>query len=378
MELLEQINGIPLFRSLGLPSSLRNICVIVFKSELASLEQFLDVYPSLELCRIFVPDLEEKLGAASYIEIKSQKIPLSPISEIGFFPELEKVFICSANPIISAVTLSRTAIYAANFNVRNFYLYGTKAPEYSTRNPLPSYFRQHKEQLELAVSLFADEPSRETFAGRVKAICSGNAGFMPIAPHSEYFHPLVMPEKDDFMLDGGVSDMVQSQKDFLACVGPKGQIFGFEPIPSMARKAKKILEAFPNYHLQVQGLAEKPGQAVFKDLRDSSHLAAANDTEGINCELTSIDAFCAANHITRLNCIKLDVEGAELLALKGGEKMIRETHPKLIICLYHKPQDMWEIPMYIKKLVPEYQLYLAHSSSQFTDTILYGIVPQSG
>lgn len=56
--------------------------------------------------------------------------------------------------------------------------------------------------------------------------------------------------------------------------------------------------------------------------------------------------------------IKMDVEGAELEALKGAEKLIRERKPSLAICVYHKENDIIEIPLYLKSLVPEYKLYL--------------------
>ncbi len=56
--------------------------------------------------------------------------------------------------------------------------------------------------------------------------------------------------------------------------------------------------------------------------------------------------------------IKLDIEGSEMRALKGAEKLIRERKPNLAICLYHKPNDIVEIPLYLKSLVPEYKIYL--------------------
>lgn len=68
--------------------------------------------------------------------------------------------------------------------------------------------------------------------------------------------------------------------------------------------------------------------------------------------------------------IKMDIEGAELEALKGAENIIKNRKPKLAICLYHRPQDFFEIPLYIKKLNPEYRLFV-HQHSQ--DTVLYAV-----
>lgn len=68
--------------------------------------------------------------------------------------------------------------------------------------------------------------------------------------------------------------------------------------------------------------------------------------------------------------IKMDIEGAELEAIKGAKRIIGERRPKLAICLYHRPQDFFEIPLYIKKLNPNYKLYVHH---HYNDTVLYAV-----
>ena len=370
MDLLERVNAIPLFRPLGVPKSLRHACAIALNADLPKLPGLLAAHPQLSLERLIVPDLEGKLGPDAHLEAQGRKIPLLPLEELPLFPELEKIIILPDNPVMAALLVTRLAIFGANFQIRNFWLHGGAAPHCSLREARPGFLRQNMGRLEAAAKLFEDEASREAFAGRVKAIISGDAGFMPIAPHAEYWHPLVQPEAGDVMIDGGVSDMVGAQLGFLEAVGERGRIFGFEPIPGMAAKAARELKPHANYRLLPQGLAEKPGQAVFQDLRDSSHMIDG-EGEGIRCELASVDAFMEESRLARLDCLKLDVEGAELSALKGAAKTIRKLRPRLIICLYHKPQDMWEIPEYIKSLGVGYRLWLAHSSCQFTDTILY-------
>ena len=56
--------------------------------------------------------------------------------------------------------------------------------------------------------------------------------------------------------------------------------------------------------------------------------------------------------------IKMDIEGAELDALKGAERLLKEYRPKLAICVYHKVEDIFTIPKFIKSVVPGYRLKL--------------------
>ena len=56
--------------------------------------------------------------------------------------------------------------------------------------------------------------------------------------------------------------------------------------------------------------------------------------------------------------VKMDIEGAEIGALQGMERLIRTYQPYLAICLYHKESDLYDIPRYIKNLCPDYRLVL--------------------
>lgn len=94
-------------------------------------------------------------------------------------------------------------------------------------------------------------------------------------------------------------------------------------------------------------------------------------TEGrIAIEVRKLDDVLQGKKVT---FIKMDIEGAELAALRGAEKIIREQRPRLAICVYHKPEDIWEIPSLILSCNPDYRLYLRHYSITETETVLYAI-----
>jgi hypothetical protein len=76
----------------------------------------------------------------------------------------------------------------------------------------------------------------------------------------------------------------------------------------------------------------------------------------------------------RVTFIKLDIEGAELEALKGAKETILRNKPRLAICVYHKPEDILEIPLYLQEIMPEYKFYLRHDTIGINGTVLYAVV----
>lgn len=74
----------------------------------------------------------------------------------------------------------------------------------------------------------------------------------------------------------------------------------------------------------------------------------------------------------RITYIKMDIEGAELKALKGAEETLKRCKPKLAICVYHNTSDFWRVPQYIKSINSEYKIFLKHHSNiNCWGTVLY-------
>lgn len=69
--------------------------------------------------------------------------------------------------------------------------------------------------------------------------------------------------------------------------------------------------------------------------------------------------------------IKMDIEGSELEALKGSSAIIQKDKPKLAICVYHKANDLFAIPEFIKSLRSDYKFYLRNHQMIPEDTVLY-------
>lgn len=75
----------------------------------------------------------------------------------------------------------------------------------------------------------------------------------------------------------------------------------------------------------------------------------------------------------KVSYIKMDIEGSELDALQGAEKVIMRDKPDCAICIYHKADDLWEIPLLLKAYNKNYKIYIRQHLKEYYDTVCYAI-----
>jgi hypothetical protein len=80
------------------------------------------------------------------------------------------------------------------------------------------------------------------------------------------------------------------------------------------------------------------------------------DRDEGNC--LTLDSLFAAGELPSDNLyLKMDIEGAEMQALRGAEKLLAQgKNISLAVCTYHQAQDVREIPAFLESLGYEYTL----------------------
>lgn len=77
----------------------------------------------------------------------------------------------------------------------------------------------------------------------------------------------------------------------------------------------------------------------------------------------------------KVSFIKMDIEGSELEAIDGAANTIKRDKPLLAICIYHKQEDFWKIPLRIKEICPDYKKFWIEQYSPWDiETVLYAEV----
>jgi len=144
-------------------------------------------------------------------------------------------------------------------------------------------------------------------------------------------------------------------------------VYAWEPDPESQLKCKEIFEKnHIEYELIAKGLWSKKEKLKLR--MDGTASFITNDGN-IKIEVDSID------HLVKepVTFIKMDIEGSEYQALLGAKNMVSQYKPKLAICIYHKLEDIWELPWLIHQINPEYKFYLRHYSFADNETVLYAI-----
>jgi hypothetical protein len=71
--------------------------------------------------------------------------------------------------------------------------------------------------------------------------------------------------------------------------------------------------------------------------------------------------------------VKLDVEGSERLALQGACDTISRHQPLLTVAIYHRPEDLFELPRLVSQLCPDHRLHIRTHNRFGLDIVLYAV-----
>lgn len=235
-----------------------------------------------------------------------------------------------------------------------------------------SYLEANKTQFGAAYDLLADSLSRETFEAFINSKLGGDAEALAAVSRKEQYFPKGIIELSDseVFVDGGAytGDTLLT---FMRLAGGRcARCCAFEPEAANAAKLKATVEKRGLRSVTVfnKGLWSAPATLPFAVWHGTS-ASAVSGAGQVTVEADTVDQLAPD-----ATFIKLDIEGAELEALKGAAETIKRNRPKLAVCVYHKPGDLFEIPLFIRSLAPEYRFYLRQHQPVACETVLYAVI----
>ncbi|WP_321276201.1 FkbM family methyltransferase [Thiomicrorhabdus indica] len=164
----------------------------------------------------------------------------------------------------------------------------------------------------------------------------------------------------------------------ISILGERGTDLDFIALMEPDNKNLEALQANVKKHKQACDLFVLPAGAwsSSKILQITSNGASSQVTElqsqpeegAFTIPVVGIDeVFYGA----KPNYIKMDIEGAEVEAIEGAKQVIADYSPVLAICLYHRGSDLWNIPLRIHEINPNYNYYLRVHGDMGLETVIY-------
>lgn len=121
-------------------------------------------------------------------------------------------------------------------------------------------------------------------------------------------------------------------------VGENGKVFAFEPLPRNINYLKKHIELNKRKNVFVveSAVSDIEGEAYFGESRDSFYGRIINEQSDMKVGSVILDNLIKNNELPAPNVLKIDVEGNELLVLKGAENMLKQYHPSIFLATHNK------------------------------------------
>ena len=120
--------------------------------------------------------------------------------------------------------------------------------------------------------------------------------------------------------------------------GPKGEVHAFEPVPRIYEALKKnvaLLDDSSNVHINNCALGDAPGKVelhLFAGLPNghtSISTMGRTDFTTVESPIVTLDSYLEEKQIERVDFVKVDIEGAELMFFKGANKLFSQEIPPI-------------------------------------------------
>lgn len=195
----------------------------------------------------------------------------------------------------------------------------------------------------------------------------------------QYSHGLaegaISVQEGDTVLDLG-GCWGDSALRFASLAGPSGRVIAFEFLPQNLEIFERNLELNPaladRIRIRRSAAWSHSGERMyFADHGPATRvIPERSEVFAQAVDTLAIDDLVRAESLA-VDFIKMDIEGAELEALRGAERTLRQQRPDLAISLYHRLQDFAEIPAYLAALGLGYRFYLGNATIFESETILF-------
>lgn len=215
------------------------------------------------------------------------------------------------------------------------------------------FAKLHAEDIRFVYDRLADEQSKRVFCGIIENKITGSLSSITDCETDvfEAYENIIKPDSDGVFVDLGAyrGDTVF---EYLRFAGGAKKIYAVEPDAKTFKKLSLI--DIPYMTAYNVAISDSDGIALF-DTQNGRN--SKLDKCGKPLPTRSVDSILKGNPC---DYIKMDVEGAESLAINGARNTILNFKPRMCIATYHRTEDIFAIPKQVLSINPDYKVYLRH------------------
>lgn len=219
-----------------------------------------------------------------------------------------------------------------------------------------AFMEEHAEDISRVYERLADDVSKSILADILAYKITGDVSHLErtcTTPEEEY--ALLSEKPVKIAIDGGAYNG-DTAAEMMKFFPELSEIYAVEPDP----KTFKRLQKFAADHEKVlpihAALWREAGDAKFSSAgnRNSSLIGASYEHKDVSVPLVSVDMMAKKP----IDFIKFDLEGAEREALLGSRETILRDRPVLAISLYHRSEDLFDLPLLLDEIRSDYRFYI--------------------
>lgn len=294
-------------------------------------------------------------------------------------------------------------------NMAFVYMYANPVTQYTIfskfkqnyENPF-EFLKKNQQKILQTYNLLADKKSKDLLVSKLALLASNksfelfknfmmsfsepvlNSGLSYNDTEDDYYfnNDVLSLSPDEVYVDVGAFDGDTVQSFINGCKNHKVDykyIYAFEPDPQCYNALVKNVRKYKNVSCHQLGIWSESKKSCFTSSENAfttsgviSQAAAICNNGNIEIQVVSIDEFLKGEKVT---FIKMDPGGNVIPeAVKGAARTIAKYKPKLALGAYHALESIFEIPLLVNDICPEYKLYLRHGTCHLCDTDLFATI----
>ena len=225
-----------------------------------------------------------------------------------------------------------------------------------------------------AYRLFRDGLSRDLFVAHLRWRATLDPSGLPTPEYdNQYFPPpLIAPRHCTTFVDIGAytGDTLAAVSQFAG--DSLRAYYGFEPdarnYDSLVAQAADVTRRREGLRVVTRRTAIGAAHGTISFAADGAATSQVSATGAESVECAPLDSLGVDP-----SYVKIDVEGAEADVLRGAAETMGRWKPTVAIATYHRPKDLFDLPLWLARNAPDYQFYLRSHGDAGIDLVCYAV-----